>query len=149
MTQTTDDFPVELHLSFDTAPPMDIRGALGQAINAFHARTVPHESRRFAFVLRDAGGELAGGISFVLSWRGLFVEALWVGDAWRGRGVGRGLLARAEAHAVAEGCHSAWLDTFQAGDFYLALGYRPFGVLEDYPFGQSRMFLRKRLIGAP
>jgi GNAT superfamily N-acetyltransferase len=145
VVQTTDDFPADLAFSLDTAPPLDVRGTLGQAINAFHARTVPQDSRCFALMLHDQDGVLAAGLSGVLSWRWLFVEALWVGDAWRGQGVGRVLLTRAEAHAVAEGCHSVWLDTFQALDFYLRLGYQPFGTLEDYPPGQSRSFLRKRL----
>jgi len=94
MMQPATDFPAELSLSFDAAPAPEIRGTLGQAINAFHARTVPQDSRRFALLLRDKGDELAAGLSGVLSWQWLFVEALWVGDAWRGRGLGRGLLAR-------------------------------------------------------
>jgi ribosomal protein S18 acetylase RimI-like enzyme len=83
----------------------------------------------------------------VLSWQWLFVEALWVDDAWRRRGIGRALLAQAEAHAVAAHCHSAWPDTFQARDFYQALGYRQFGALDEYPDGQTRYFLCKRLVG--
>jgi len=139
------DIPDALRLSFDVAPSPETRSALGQEINAFHARTVPHDSRRFALLLRDAEDHLAAGLSGVLSWQWLFVEALWVGDAWRRRGIGRALLARAEAHAAAAGCHSAWLDTFQARAFYLALGYRQFGALDDYPTGQTRHFLCKRL----
>ena len=139
-------FPAGLSLTMETPPPMEVRAALGEAINAFHARTVPRDARRFALLLRDADGQLAAGLSGVMAWQWLFVEALWVGDAWRGRGVGRGLLTRAEARAMAEGCHSVWLDTFQARDFYLALGYQLFGELEDYPPGQTRFFLRKRLV---
>ena len=67
-------------------------------------------------------------------------------DDWRGQGVGRALMGHAEAHARERECHSAWLDTFQARGFYEALGYVPFGELEDYPPGQSRYFLRKRLV---
>jgi len=81
-----------------------------------------------------------------LSWGWLFVEALWVGEALRGRGIGRALMAGAEDFARAKDCHSAWLDTFQAVGFYTRLGYERFGVLEDYPPGQSRHFLRKRLL---
>jgi GNAT superfamily N-acetyltransferase len=110
--------PDALRLSFDVAPSPETRSALGQEINAFHARTVPHDARRFALLLRDAEDHLAAGLSGVLSWQWLFVEALWVGDAWRRRGIGRALLARAEVHAAAAGCHSAWLDTFQARAFY-------------------------------
>ncbi|HKM65246.1 MAG TPA: GNAT family N-acetyltransferase [Acidisphaera sp.] len=146
MTHDTPRVPAELRLSFDAAPSVEMRRGLGQAINAFHDRTVPYEARRFALLLHDGDGRLAAGMSGLLSWQWLFVEALWVDDAWRGRGLGRALLTRAEAHAVAEGCHSAWLDTFQARGFYLALGYREFGVLDDYPAGQNRYFMRKRLI---
>ncbi len=135
-------------LEFDAAPDLSTRGAVAREINAFHSRSVPHESRRFAFLLRDGAGDLAGGVVGVLSWTWLFIEAMWVGDALRGQGVGRGLMAQAEAHALSQGCHSVWLDTFQARDFYLALGFEAFGVLEDYPAGQSRYFMRKPLRAA-
>lgn len=49
----------------------------------------------------------------------------------------------AENHAVAKGCHSAWLDTFQARGFYEAVGYELFGMLNDYPAGQTQYFLEK------
>jgi N-acetylglutamate synthase-like GNAT family acetyltransferase len=146
MEQSATGIPGELRLSFDAAPSAETRITLGQEINAFHARTVPQDAQRFALLLRDETNALVAGLSGVLSWQWLFVEALWVGDAWRNRGIGRALLAKAEAHAVGAGCHSAWLDTFQARGFYLALGYQQFGALDDYPAGQTRHFLRKRLV---
>jgi ribosomal protein S18 acetylase RimI-like enzyme len=81
----------------------------------------------------------------VMSWGWLFVDALWVHPDLRGQGAGRALMAHAERRAGAAGCHSAWLDTFQARGFYEAIGYRVFGTLEDFPAGQTRSFLRKRL----
>jgi ribosomal protein S18 acetylase RimI-like enzyme len=54
-------------------------------------------------------------------------------------------MARAEAYAAAEGCHSVWLDTFQTRGFYEKLGYTAFGTLEDYPGPQTRAFMRKRI----
>lgn len=148
MTHNATGIPEALRLSFDTAQSVQMRNALGREINSFHARTVPQDARRFALLLHDEGDVLVAGLSGVLSWQWLFVEALWVGDAWRSRGIGRELLARAEAHAVAAGCHSAWLDTFQAREFYLGLGYQQFGALNDYPAGQTRCFLCKRLVAA-
>ena len=121
--------PTELRLSFDTAPSVETRRTLSDEINAFHARTVPQNAKPFALLLRDDGDRLVAGLSGVLSWQWLFVAALWVGDTWQGRGIGRALLTQAEAHAVAAGCHSAWLDTFQARGF-LALGYQQFGAPE-------------------
>lgn len=135
-------------LTIDTDPPAGFRAELGQRINAFHAETVPHAARRFALALRGPQGTLLAGLSGVMSWGWLFIEAVWVDPAQRGQGAGRALMARAEAHALAEGCHAAWLDTFQAEAFYLALGYGRFGVLEDYPAGQRRAFLSKRLAPA-
>ncbi len=147
MADMATGIPAELHLTLDPAPSIETLRALGDAINTFHARTVPLDAQRFALLVRDQGGGLAGGLYGVLAWQWLFVQALWVDDAWRRRGIGRALLARAEAHAVAAGCHSVWLDTFQARGFYLELGYQEFGALENYPPGQTRSFLRKRLGG--
>jgi GNAT superfamily N-acetyltransferase len=148
MLHDTTGIPAELHLSFDPAPSIETRRSLADAIDEFHARTVPQDAQRFALLLHDDDNQLVGGLSGQLSWQWLFVQALWVGDAWQRRGIGRALLKRAEAYAVAEGCHSVWLDTFQARGFYLALGYRQFGVLNDYPPGQARHFLCKRLVPA-
>ena len=66
-----------------------------------------------------------------------------------GRGLGTELMARAEAEAIARGCHGAWLDTFefQARGFYERLGYECFGELKDYPAGSARYFMRKTLGG--
>ena len=88
---------------------------------------------------------LRAGLVGVLSGGWLFIESLWVDDALRGQGIGRALMASAEDHARAQGCHDAWLDTFQARGFYEQLGYVAFAELENYPQGQSRHFLRKAL----
>lgn len=129
----------------DLDPPPGFRAELAQRINTFHAETLPHAPARFGLARRGPDGALLAGLSGVLSWGWLFVEAVWVDAALRGQGAGRALMARAEAHARDQGCHGAWLDTFQAEGFYLALGYERFGLLEDYPAGQARAFLRKRL----
>lgn len=142
MTQSPPEYP---RLMFEDDPPAGFRGELGQAINAFHAETVPFASHRFGFRLVDAADRMIGGLSGVMAWGWLFVDALWVNPDQRGQGAGRRLMAAAEAYALAEGCHSVWLDTFQARGFYEALGYTAFGVLDDYPGAQSRTFLRKRL----
>ena len=56
-------------------------------------------------------------------------------------------MRRAEDEARRRGCRGIWLDsfTFQAPGFYQRLGYEIFGALDDYPPGDKRCFLRKRL----
>jgi GNAT superfamily N-acetyltransferase len=78
----------------------------------------------------------------------LFIELLFVPESLRRRGVGTELMQRAETEAVARGCHSAWLDTFefQSRGFYERLGYALFGELRDYPNGSARYFLKKALV---
>ncbi|HMK68521.1 MAG TPA: GNAT family N-acetyltransferase [Stellaceae bacterium] len=139
--------PIEIVL--DEHPRREERKRLEREIDLFNARTVPGEDERFALFLRDSAGTLAGGLDGVIGWAWLFVDNLWVHEELRGRGFGRELLARAERFAAARGCHSVWLDTFQARGFYEHLGYAVFASLEDYPPGQTKYFLRKRLIRTP
>jgi GNAT superfamily N-acetyltransferase len=101
-----------------------------------------------AFV-RDADGAVVGGAIGETHWNWLFVSHLWVDDAIRGRGLGRDLMRAMEEAAVAAGCSSVHLDThdFQALPFYEHLGFEQFAVLDDYPTGHTRHFLRKGIGG--
>jgi GNAT superfamily N-acetyltransferase len=83
----------------------------------------------------------------VLAFEWLFVNWLWVADAYRKHGVGSKLMSGAEAAAREAGCHAAYLDTFtfQAPKFYERLGYREFGRLDDFPPGHSRIWFSKAL----
>jgi GNAT superfamily N-acetyltransferase len=137
--------PPGLHVSFQAAPSLETRRALGDRIQAFNALRMPGLAERFALLAHDDSGALRAGLVGVLFGGWLFVESLWVDDTLRKQGVGRALMASAEAHARGQGCHDAWLDTFQARGFYERLGYVTFAELEDYPRGQSRCFLRKAL----
>jgi GNAT superfamily N-acetyltransferase len=134
-----------LHVSFEPAPSLETRQALGDRIRAFNARYAPGVAERFALLARDTDAALRAGLVGVLFGGWLFVESLWVDKALRGQGIGRALMASAEDHARDHGCHAAWLDTFQARGFYEQLGYVTFAELKDYPLGQSRHFLRKAL----
>jgi ribosomal protein S18 acetylase RimI-like enzyme len=56
-----------------------------------------------------------------------------------------------EEEARARDLIGIWLDTysFQAPGFYRKLGYEEVGRIPDYPPGQARIFLAKRLDGRP
>jgi GNAT superfamily N-acetyltransferase len=100
-----------------------------------------------ALLIVDDGGMPQGGLWGRSYYGWLFVELLFVPEAARGHGVGTELMRRAEAEAARRGCHGVWLDSFsfQAPGFYRRLGYAEFGVVEDYPPGHTRHFLKKRL----
>ena len=102
--------------------------------------------RPVAFAIEDERGQMIGGLSGATAYGWLFVELLFIPESLRGQGVGTDLIRRAEAEALARGCHSVWLDTFefQARGFYERLGYTCFGELKNYPAG-SRFFVSKRL----
>lgn len=78
------------------------------------------------------------------SW--LYVRLLWVDAAHRGGGVGRRIMAAAEAESHKRGLRGMWLDTFeyQARPFYEKLGFALFGQLDYGAPAGLRYFLAKR-----
>jgi ribosomal protein S18 acetylase RimI-like enzyme len=97
--------------------------------------------------LRDPAGVVCGGFLGYAGLGWLNVSTLWVAPALRRRGYGRALLEAGEALGRERGCAHAFLFTysFQAPDFYRAVGYRQFATLEDFPPGAQRLFFRKHL----
>jgi GNAT superfamily N-acetyltransferase len=135
-------------ISITETPDAAIRTAIVDPLVAFNtSQTGIADFRPLAVVLTDSHGDTIGGLWGRTAFGWLFVELLFVPESIRGQGVGRDLMRRAEAEAIARGCHAAWLDTFQfqARGFYERLGYTCFGELADYPRGFSRYFMRKML----
>jgi GNAT superfamily N-acetyltransferase len=102
--------------------------------------------RPLGIFIRDAE-TIVAGLSGETYCGWLVIKYLWVRDDLRRRGVGRELMAYAEARAVERACYLAWLDTFsfQARAFYEKLGYEEFGAL-DYPPTHKRHFMKKLLV---
>ena len=96
---------------------------------------------------RDEPGEVRGEL-YGWTWSGwLEVRILWIHADLRGLGHGTRLLAAAEEAGRARGRHTALLEThsFQAPAFYERRGYRAYAVLEGYPTGHRKLFMRKDL----
>jgi len=140
-----------LRLSFEDEPSWADREIVDGGLGAYNAPFLrdPRYSY-FGIFIRDDTAELRGAIRAGLigncyaGW--LFVNLLWVHDDLRRCGIGTGLVAEAERHGRAFGCHSAWVDTFsfQGPKFYPRLGYVEFARL-DYPPDHERIFFRKKL----
>jgi GNAT superfamily N-acetyltransferase len=99
-----------------------------------------------AVVLNDSRGKVLGGLSGWTGWSWMYVELFWLPEELRRQGHGRKLLALAEKEARKRGCIGMYLNTasFQAPDFYPKLGFKPYGVIDDFPPGHKTYFLVKR-----
>jgi GNAT superfamily N-acetyltransferase len=129
-------------------PDESIRGAVLDPLVAYnHSRTGRTDYRPLVLTIENPDGQVVGGLWGRTAYDWLFVELLFVPESHRGGGLGSDLMSRAEAEALARGCHSAWLDTFefQARGFYERIGYSCFGELKDYPVGSARYFMKKVL----
>jgi GNAT superfamily N-acetyltransferase len=126
----------------------DALATIEHELRAYNVRAIgPYSYEPIAFVARDTAGEVIGGIDGLTGLGWLHIATLWVSEQARRKGIGRGLVDAAENEARKRGCHGSYLFTysFQAPEFYRALGYVEFGVLEDFPPGVRRHFLRKAL----
>ena len=130
--------------------PQDVQ-FLEDQINAYNVASTgiggEGDDILLAVFLRDDDGAVIAGV-YGWTWGGCCeIRYLWVHADRRGQGYGRSLLAAAEREAVRRGCQQVVLDThsFQAPDFYRKLGYEIVGVVDDYPRGHKKYYLKKRL----
>jgi len=94
----------------------------------------------------DAGGIVAAATG--CTWGGCCeIRQVWVRDDLRGHGWGRRVMGAVEAEARRRNCIQIILSThsFQAPDFYAALGYREVAAIDDYPRGHRNIYMRKDL----
>ncbi|CAM1366740.1 Acetyltransferase [Tenacibaculum litopenaei] len=124
-----------------------------RGLNTFNeeqqSRLVQEDWIPVEFIVRNENAEIKGGILGGIGYYGgLEIRILWVSKELRGQGVGRALLARAEAFAQSNGAAKVMLDTFsfQAKEFYEKCGYHCIGSVPDFPItGQARHYFYKDL----
>jgi ribosomal protein S18 acetylase RimI-like enzyme len=87
------------------------------------------------------------GISAIV-WGGYCeLQAMWVEESLRNRGLARALVAGAEAEARRRGCALVVLHAYDllARGLYERLGYETIGVIENCPAGSTARWYRKVL----
>lgn len=139
--------PPGVTLAVEDKPDRDEVEALPDGLEAFNEAAWPrHQPWQELAVLLRREGRVAGGLYGETYAGWLFIRYFWLEEALRRGGIGRAVIAAAEARAKERGCHSAWVDTFsfQAPGFYAKQGYAEFGRL-PYPPGFERIFLKKAL----
>ena len=120
---------------------------IAKGLGAHNIAAVGKANRRaFAVTIRDKG-KVIGGVVAETFFGWMFVNMLWVSEHHRGKGFGRSLMEAVEAEARKRGVRNVYLDSFsfQAPKFYIKLGYREFGRLDDFPSGNSRHWMTKAL----
>ena len=131
----------------DSPDPADLALLEEQVAAAAIAAAGIGDDEEFGIFLRDGERRIVAGISGIV-WGGCCeLQAMWVDDALRGRGLARALMAAAEDESRRRGCS---LVTFRAYDLlapglYERLGYETVGVIEGCPAGSAARWYRKGL----
>jgi GNAT superfamily N-acetyltransferase len=103
--------------------------------------------QEFGIFLRDDDGRVLAGISGIV-WGGCCeLQAMWVDESLRGRGLARALVAGAEAEALRRGCALVVFHAYDllAPGLYEQLGYGTVAVIEGYPAASAARWYRKDL----
>jgi|SRR5215469_481248 GNAT superfamily N-acetyltransferase len=98
-------------------------------------------------VLAFCEGAVVGGVIGQVFWNWLYTELVWVEKAFRGCGIGKAVMQRAEERAR-ELCLTGiylWTQSWQAAGFYSKLGFENFVVFDNFPPGHQRLGFRKYL----
>jgi len=135
-------------LSIEIDPPVSDVQAIERGLFSYEEGRLGNPLHaHFAVMLRTDTGQIQGGADCHVMWHRVFVKTLWLPETLRGRGLGTQIMLDVEAEAVKRRCLSIWLTALgdHACHFYRRLGYRVFGVHEDYIGGQALYSVRKEL----
>ena len=131
----------------DSPAAADVALLEEQVVAAAIAATGLSEEQEFAIFGRDDGGRVVAGVS-AIAWGGCCeLQAMWVDESLRNRGLAHALIARAEAEARRRGCALVALHAYDllARGLYERLGYEAVGVIENYAAGSAARWYRKAL----
>jgi ribosomal protein S18 acetylase RimI-like enzyme len=129
----------------------ELDARLNEELGAFNiAASGIEDQRELTVQVRDAQGDLVGGLSGWTWGTCAGVGMFWIREDARRSGWGSRMLAAAEAESVARGCEQMVLSsfTFQAPGFYRRHGYVETGRTEALPVaGMADVHFLKNLKG--
>jgi GNAT superfamily N-acetyltransferase len=105
------------------------------------------DEQEFAIFARDDDGRIVAGISAIV-WGGYCeLQAMWVKESLRNRGLAHSLFADAEEEARRRGCALVVFHAYDllARGLYDRLGYETVGVIDNCPAGSAARWYRKLL----
>ncbi len=128
------------HASYDSAN--DFAQAQWRAYN--EAQGLVWETEALGLLAR-VSGEVVGAATLLITGGVAHIEQLIIAEGFAGRGIGRRLLASAEALAAARGCHMMELETPEFGPrrLYERCGWRVAAVKERSKFGVRWYWMQK------
>jgi len=104
-----------------------------------------HDYKELAIFLRDSMSPLIAGIRTYTSGSCLDIRLLWVREGFRGAGLGSKLMHAVERRRSAEAATSPRSRhiVFRRLVFCEKLGHEEIGVLDGYPIGHKKHYLKK------
>lgn len=105
------------------------------------------EEQEFGIFARGDDRRVVAGISGIV-WGGFCeLQAMWVQESLRNRGMAHALIAGAEAEARRRGCSLVVFHAYDllARGLYERLGYETVGIIENCPAGSAARWYRKIL----
>src|SRR5262245_60462371 len=130
-----------------TPDPADLALLEDRVAAAASAAAGVDPEKEFGVFVRGRDDRILAGISAIV-WAGCCeLQAMWVDEALRGRGLARSLMAAAEDEAKRQSCSLVVLHAYDllAPGLYERLGYEVSGVVENYPAGSAARWYRKGL----
>ena len=131
----------------DSPDPSDLALLEERVAAAAVAAAGVGDDQEFGIFVRDDEGRVVAGVSGIV-WGGCCdLQAMWVHESFRGRGLGRALMAEAEAEARRRGCALVVFFAYDllANGLYERLGYETVGIIEGCPAGSAARWYRKDL----
>ena len=123
-------------------------GEIYESLAAFDRKFIGYRLEGSVNIGIECDGKLIAGLNgYMTAFKILYIDTVFVEEAYRRQGVGTELLREAERRAEKLGANIIRLDTFnwQGRDFYKKLGYEEVGEYSSREDGFSEHFFVKRL----